>query len=165
MGTWKKIEKQIEKYARRTCSAAAGKVRDELYKTAQTVISDFYNHYDPKYYRRHYWNFEENSFTKYYDDHGGKSVIYGGIKLTPQSLKNIYEEKNTQEVFDSVFAGFHGVASMFYTPKKFSTIPPRMIPSPRQLLLDKQREIIENQDEYIAYGKSVASRECPMFIK
>lgn len=164
MATWTDIEKKLYKHARRACSAAAGKVRDELFEEATNAILDFYAHYAPEYYKRHYWNFKENSFIKYYSDHGGDSVIYGGIELTPQSLESIYQD-STQEVFDTVFAGFHGVAGMFYTPKSFSIIPPRMIPSPRQRLLNKQKAILKKKKYYQSYGRKVASREYPIFIK
>lgn len=158
--SWSEIETQLKKYANRTASAAAGKVRDDLYKEAQNVIAMFYSHYNPDYYKRHYWNFEDNSFRKYYSNKHS-SIFYGGIELTPQLMKDVYQD-NTQEVFDTVFAGFHGPAGMFVAPKTFSLIPPRMKPSPMQRLLDKRKKMIEKKDNYIAYGKKVAKREVPI---
>lgn len=169
--SWSDIEKRLVKHARRACSAAAGKARDDMYKEAKAVIAAFYKHYGPKngeplYYRRHYWNFEQNSFKKYYDDHVGLNdsviKIFGGIELTPQSLEPVYRD-STREVFDTVFAGFHGPAGMFYSPKTFSRIPPRMVPSPMDRLKKKRDEIIKHQNKYISFGKNVAKRECPIF--
>lgn len=155
--SWSDIESWAKKYACKIASAAAGKVRDDLFKEAQNVIAIFYNHYHPDYYKRHYWNFEKNSFRKYYSNKHS-SIFYGGIELTPQLMKDVYQD-DTQEVFDTVYAGFHGVAGMFYNPKTFSVIPPRMIPSPKQRLLDKQKEIRDKKDKYIAYGRKVAKTE------
>lgn len=161
--SWSEIEKIATKYANRVCSAAAGKIRDDLFKEAKSAILAFYQSYNPNYYHRHYKNFENNSFRKYYNNKHN-SVFYGGVELTPQNLDDVYQDKK-EEVFDTVFAGFHGPAGMFYTPKTFSLIPPRMIPSPRQLLLDKQKKILKQKGSYIAYGKKVAGRENSLFAK
>lgn len=164
MATWFEIEKQLYKHVRRACSAGAAKVRDELYEEAKTAILDFYVHYEPKYYKRYEWNFKKNSFKKSYSDHGGNSVIYGGIELTPQFLKDLYDDP-VQEVFETVFSGYHGIAGRYHVPSGISLIPPRMIPSPKQRLLDKKKKILKNQKHYIAYAKKVAARECPLFVK
>lgn len=176
--SWSNIEQELKKFARRTCTAAAGKARDDLYKEARTAILAFYKHYPhPKYYHRHEWNFkakedhgEGNSFRKFYDDR--HKVVYGGVELTPELLAPVYEAcrrnetaSGVQEVFDTVFAGFHGPAGMFYTPQTFSNIPPRMTPSPRQMLLNKRDEIVKNQKKYIAFGKKVAQKEYPIIGK
>ena len=158
--SWAQIENQLEKYAKRACSAAAGKARDDLFEEAQAAIADFYASYDPNYYHRHYWNFEKRSFRKYYSNKHS-TVFYGGIELTPQNMQDVYQD-NTQEVFDTVFSGFHGPAGMFETPKTFKLIPPRMVPSPLQRLLDKRRYILDHQKQYIAYGKKVAKRDVPI---
>lgn len=164
MATWSEIEKQLYKHVRRACSAGAAKVRDELYQEAKTAILEFYAHYEPRYYKRYEWNFKNNSFRKTYSDHSGNSVIYGGIELTPQSLKDLYKD-STQEVFDTVFSGFHGIAGRYHTPPGISLIPPRMVPSPKQRLLDKQKEIMKKKKYYQSYAKKVAARECPLFVK
>lgn len=161
--SWSEIETHLEKYAKRVLSAAAGKIRDDLYKEAETAIADFYASYDPIYYRRHYYNFEKNSFRKYYSNKHN-SIVYGGVELTPQSLDAIYQD-GVQEVFDTVFEGFHGPASMFYTPKTFSVIPPRMIPSPRQRLLNMRKRIIDSPEKYIEFGKKVARQENSLLKK
>lgn len=161
--SWSEIENMATKYAHRVCSATAGKIRDDLFKEAKSAILAFYQSYNPNYYHRHYYNFEKNSFRKYYSNKHN-TIFYGGVELTPQNLDSVYQD-NTQEVFDTVFEGFHGPAGMFYTPKTFSLIPPRMIPSPRQRLLNKQEEIMKKKGNYIAYGKRIARRENSMFVK
>lgn len=170
MATWSEMERQLEKYARRVCSAAVGKIRDDLYDEAKATIAAFYDSYrpspegEPWYYVRNYKNFEHNSFKKFYYDKGKDSTIYGGIELTPQSLKPVYED-TTQEVFDSVYAGFHGVASMFVSPKRFHIIPPRMVPTPMQRLRKKREWILKHPKSYEVYGKKIAKRQCPVNIK
>lgn len=158
--SWSEIEERLTKHANRACSAAAGKARDDLFKEAQTAIAAFYASYDPDYYHRHYWNFEKRSFKKYYSNKHNV-VFYGGVELTPQNMQSIYQD-SVQEVFDTVFAGFHGPAGMFVSPKTFSTIPPRMTPSPMQRLLKRREMILKNKSKYIAYGKKVAKRDIPI---
>ena len=161
--SWAEIETHLEKYAKRVLSAAAGKIRDDLYKEAETAIADFYASYDPIYYRRHYYNFEKNNFKKYYSNKHN-SLVYRRVELTPQSLDAIYQD-GVQEVFDTVFEGFHGPAGMFYTPKTFSVIPPRMIPSPRQRLLNMRKRIMDSPEKYIEFGKKVARQENSLLKK
>lgn len=164
MTKWADLEKQLRRHVRVACSAGAAKVRDELYEEATNAILDFYDHYEPKYYRRYEWNFKKNSFKKYYEDHGGDSDISGGVELTPQFLQDLYKD-STEEVFDTVFEGFHGIAGRYHVPSGISNIPPRMVPSPRQRLLDKQKKIMRNKNKYISYAKDVARKKCPIDIK
>ena len=175
------IEEYAEQYSKRVLSAAGAKIRDEMFKVAKTAIVQFYKSYpkngEPLYYHRYYKNFmaypgdikkNEKAFRKIYDNKHG-NIVYAGIELTPSLMDPVYGSRKrptpTQEVVDTVFAGFHGPAGMFYEPKTFSTIPPRMVPSPRQQLLDKRQEIIDHQGKYLSYGKRVAKRENPLFVK
>lgn len=177
--SWSDIEDYAEKYAKRVLSAAGGKIRDDLFKVAKSAISYFYNvsYPEPIYYHRYEKNFikypgdlnkNEKAFRKYFENPHG-NIIHAGVELTPGLMDSVYGSRRhptpTQEVVDTVFAGFHGPASMFYEPKTFSTIPPRMFPSPRQQLLDKKQEIIKHKSKYISYGKKVARRENPLFSK
>lgn len=171
------IEKFAEQYSKRVLSAAGAKIRDDLFKVAKAAIVAFYKHYDPLFYRRYEKNFlafpgdikrNEKAFRKLYDNKHG-NIVYAGVELTPGLMDSVYGSRKkrtpTQEVVDTVFAGFHGPAGMFYEPKSFSTIPPRMWPSPMQQLLDKRDDIISKKSKYIAYGKKVAKRENPLFAK
>lgn len=174
--SWSEIEELATKYAHRVCSAAAGKIRDDLFKETKSAIAAFYDSYRPKdgeplYYHRHYYNFlkypgkydrNEKAYRKYYDNKHN-DIYYGGVELTPELMDSVYGSRKhptpNQEVVDTVFAGFHGPAGMFYTPKTFHTIPPRMKNFPRQRLLNLKKKIIDKPDKYIAYGKKVAERE------
>lgn len=175
--SWSEIEKYANKYAKRVVSAAGAKIRDDMFKVAKAAIAQFYKSYDPDYYHRYYKNFlgypgnvnkNEKAYRKYFEDKHG-NVVYAGVELTPSLMDDVYGSRKhptpTQEVVDTVFAGFHGPAGMFYEPKSFSNIPPRMVPSPRQLLLNKRDEIYKKQGTYITYGKKIAKRENPLFAK
>ena len=144
--SWNDVEKELRQYCKKVLSNVAGQVRDELTLEAQYAIEDFYNDYNPLYYHRHYWNFYNNSFKKYYSNAHG-IIFRGGVELTPQEMSDIYQD-STNEVFDSVYAGFHGVSSMFVSPKSFS-VTPRMSPSPMERILDKRDYIIKNVDKYV----------------
>lgn len=184
--SWSEIEKYANKYAKRVVSAAGAKIRDDMFKVAKAAIAQFYKSYDPDYYHRYYKNFlrypgnvnkNEKAFRKYFEDKHG-NVVYAGVELTPSLMDSVYGSRKhptpTQEVVDTVFAGFHGPAGMFdvyeyndfqYQPQGIKNLPPRMVPSPRQLLLKKRDEIYEKQGSYITYGKKVARRENPLFAK
>lgn len=150
------IKKKVQEIGRIT----AGKIRDDLTEEAKIAIQAFYDDYSPKYYHRHYYNFKKNSFKKYYANPHNK-IYYGGVELTPEALDDLYQD-NTEQVFDSVYAGFHGVASMigegYYsigqTPQKFALVPRRMSPSPMQRLLDKRDYIEKNIQDYLDYAQS-----------
>ena len=162
------LEKKLNKYVQNVCRVAAGKIRDDLNEEAITAIAKFYTSYSPKHYKRHYYNFMDNSFQKYYANPHNK-IYYGGVKLTPELMDDIYQA-DTQQVFDTVYAGFHGPASMIgignshpdiYGVEKFYNhplgdytinVPARMWPSPMQRLLDKKNEIIYNIQDYIDYA-------------
>lgn len=144
--SWNDVKDEIRQYCKKVLSNVAGQIRDELTQEAQYAIEDFYNDYNPLYYHRHYWNFYNNSFKKYYSNPHGV-IFRGGVELTPQDMSDIYQDP-IQEVFDSVYAGFHGVSSMFVSPKSFS-ITPCMSPSPMKRLLDKRDQIIADIDDYV----------------
>ena len=163
------LENHIKKYTKDVMRVTAGKIRDDLTEEAFTSIVKFYTSYSPKYYHRHYYNFMENSFKKYYANPHSK-IYYGGVELTPEAMDNIYQD-STEEVFESVYAGFHGPASMIgggyatnlgIEPRFFHqssgkytyNIPERMKPSPIESLYIKQNEIENNIQDYIDYAQS-----------
>lgn len=131
------------------CRIVAGRMRDELTKEAALAIETFYADYKPKYYNRHYRNFRKNSYTKYYSKSG--KWYYGGVRLTPEAMQDIYRSATPQEVFDTVYAGFHGAASAIdfgYDARPEASVP-RMWPSPRQMLLNKRDELFKHRQQYI----------------
>lgn len=152
---WADVKKDLKKYSSKVLSSAAGKVRDDLTEEAFNAIAYFYSSWTPTYYHRHYFNFMERSFEKYYSNPHGTRYS-GGVKLTPKKMSDIYQDP-TQEVFDSVYAGFHGVSSMFTNPDTFS-VTPVMSPSPMERILSKREQIRKNTKEYIEYGKKQANK-------
>lgn len=144
------LPEELIEYSKKVCAKTAQLIADEMKETAQFAITEFYNNYTPKYYRRHNdrepYNFPKLSYQRVYDNRHSKKFI-GGIELTPERMKDIYQD-STQEVFDSVYAGFHGVSSMFVSPKSFS-VTPVMTPSPMMIIREKHEKIKNNLDEYL----------------
>lgn len=152
--SWNDVKKDLKKYIGNVLSGAAGRIRDDLTEEAFNSIVQFYTSYTPVSYHRHYYNFMEKSFEKYYSNPHGK-IYRGGVRLTPEMMDDIYQD-STQEVFDSVYAGFHGVSSMFETPKSF-TVTPVMSPSPMEKVLERRDYIAMHIDDYIQAGVSKAN--------
>lgn len=130
----------LEKYVQDVCRRTAGLIRDDLTETAGRAVSTFYADYKPHVYKRHYYNFENNSYQKYYANNHGK-VYYGGVEITPQNLESLYVDP-TYEVSDLFWNGFHG------SPIGKNDIP-RMSPSPMDILEERQDYIIDNIQSYI----------------
>lgn len=142
------LEQDLRKYANAVARNAASAVADELMTEADNVIQEFYADYTPQYYQRHFYNFENNSYLRYYSN-PHNTIFRGGVELTPDALDNIYNYPGSG-VFASVYAGYHGLP-LGSTPVMF--------PSPMNRLYMKQEEIIKNIDQYIDAAKSMASRE------
>ena len=152
--SWAGVEADLKKYCQDVLASAASKISYELTKETQSAIEAFYNDYNPIYYRRHYYNFYNKSFRRYYINSHGKS-FRGGVEFTPELMDDLYQD-NTQEVFDTVYAGFHGPAGMFEASNSF-TIIRRMTPSPMERIRAKREEIKSNIQTYIDYGRKQAS--------
>ncbi len=153
----KDLENEIMNYAKAVARKTAGMIRDELTEIAKDAIDAFYSDYDPKFYRRHFYNFKEKSFRKYYSNPHNK-VYTGGVELTPNLLDEIYSD-DADEVFDSVYAGFHGPVGYSVNDIKGQRHPRRMYPSPMDLILDKREEIIDNIDKYVNKAQKLVSKE------
>jgi len=147
------LDEQIKNYVNSVASKTAGIIADDLTDEASSSISDFYNDYEPKYYRRHYYNLKENGFRRYYRN-PHNTIFYGGVELTPEKMDDLYNAP-PEQVFNTVMDGFHGVASMISSGNadmgfvRQTTFVPRMIPSPMDMLLDKRQYIEKNIDKYI----------------
>lgn len=149
-----KLPISLKIYAQNVTAKAAQLIADDMRESARYAIDEFYNDYSPKYYHRHYFNFKENSYKRYYKNQHNK-IFIGGIEFTPERMKDIYQDP-TQEVFDTVYAGFHGVSSMFISPNSF-TVTPRMNPSPIQIIKKKRDNITHNIDKYINKAQKFVS--------
>lgn len=155
------LKEYLEKYSKEIGRITAAGIRDELTETAFYAIVQFYEDYSPKSYQRHYYNFLEKSFRKYYSNAHG-NIFRGGVEFTPQLMDDIYQSSKsytsaqvTEQVFDTVYAGFHGVAStQIYAGDAPRYIPPVMKPSPMELVVTKRDEIEANLDKYIQKAQS-----------
>ena len=140
------IRNDMEKYKNTLGRSLAGQFRDELTLAATNAMGAFYGDYTPKRYKRHYYNFMENAFRKYYSN-PHNTIFRGGVELTPGALDDIYGEE-VEIVFDDVFEfGFHG-------PSEFA--PARMDRPPLRRVYDKQEEIYKNPKKYIDKAKKAA---------
>lgn len=162
--SWDDVERDLKKYFGNLLAGAAGKIRDDLTQEAFNSMASFYTDWAPRYYKRHYYNFMENSFKKYYSNPHG-TIYRGGVKLTPENMDNIYQKRKdmspqeaTYEVFETVYHGFHGMASMFVSPHSFK-VTPVMVPSPLERIKAKRDYIADHLDEYIEYGRKRARKK------
>lgn len=139
------LPKEIVEYAQKVCAKTASLIADEMSKTAKYAIDAFYNDYTPNYYKRHYYNFSKNSYKRFYQNRHGKKFV-GGIELTPENMDDIYKYP-TESVYHFVYDyGYHGLPL---------NNTPVMSPTPMEILLDKQKEIINNLDKYINKAQEI----------
>lgn len=132
------LPKEIVEYAQKVCAKTASLIADEMSKTAKYAIDAFYNDYTPSYYKRHYYNFNKNSYKRFYQNRHGKKFV-GGIELTPENMDDIYKYP-TEAVYHFVYDyGYHGLPL---------NNTPVMSPTPMEILLDKKEEIVNNLDRY-----------------
>lgn len=145
----KQLYDDLNKYGKNFCVGMATKVRDTLTTSAAIAIESFYQDYTPKYYKRHYYNFRENSFRKYYENKHGR-IIRGGVELSPERMDHIYRD-STEEVFDMVYAGYHGVASGFNEPYTFTPVHV-MNPTPLEIIENSRNNILTHINQFEKYG-------------
>lgn len=120
------LKEDLQKVLTSACVGFATSARDDITEAAKQAIEDFYDDYDPVKYRRHYYNFRENSFEKYYKNPHGQ-IVRGGVIFTPNSLDDIYK-LDAPSVFSLVIEqGAHGGTGL----DKF---PPPLSPPPLQIV-------------------------------
>lgn len=155
-----KLKEDLKTYATAACVGLAAKTRDIMYEEAKTAIAMFYASYDPVRYKRHYTNFENNSFQKYYSN-PHNSIVRGGVELTPDNLDDIYKI-DANYIFKLVYTGHHGNAGAF--PQSISNMPP-VTEAPLQMLLDMRSAIVNNIGNYKGYAMDAASKKSYSVIK
>lgn len=143
------LQKELSDYTTKFCKNIATIVRDELTNTTMNAIAYFYTSWTPKTYERHYYNFMDYSFKKYYAN-PHNSIIRGGVELTPYRMKNIYEDP-VSEVFDLVYHGFHGASAAI------NGNSPIMKPHPLDRIINYRDAIVKNISLYEIYGYKNAS--------
>lgn len=146
----------LKKYGEQFCVGMATKARDMLTTSAEIAIEMFYQDYTPIYYQRHYYNFREKSFKKFYENKHGH-IVRGGVELSSDSMDDIYQDSKN-EVFDMVYAGYHGVASGFNEPYSFTPVHV-MRPSPLELIEESRDNYINHIDMYSIYGYKKAAQK------
>ena len=151
------IRNKIQKYGEKVAADVAHTIENELEESTLYAIAAFYSSYTPNTYERHYFNFMDRSFMRYYHHSSGSNRFYGGVVFTPGAMADIYQD-DTREVFETVvMEGFHGPAGMIgmgYAgvgeyPYAFDRIPPRMYPTPYQLVCKDRDKIASNIQTYI----------------
>lgn len=144
------LEKDLRRYANNVCRYAASEIADEMTEKALLSIAAFYSDYSPSKYQRHYYNFMNNSFRRYYSNPHNK-IYRGGIELTPDAMDAIYQHP-IDEVYGSVIeSGSHG-------PELYTTVPP-MKKSPLQMMYEDRDEIEKNINTYINRAKLKAKND------
>lgn len=155
---WKDLEADLIKYSKHQCARAASLIANEMTETALYAIARFYSSYTPVYYKRHYYNFMDKSFRRYYRNQSHANNFQGGVEMSPDFMDEIYQDP-VNEVFDMVYAGYHGVASGFAEPESFARIPTIMRPSPMELIFSKLDDIEDNLDEFLNKGAEYAAAQ------
>lgn len=154
--------KKIRTYSNLIVKGVATDIRDDLTNTAADALIKFYEDYpNPKVYKRH-WDIHNfinkgnrlsvNSFKKYYVHY---SNIYNvGVLLSPYADSKQYKKPmipvyngTIDEVFYSVYHGFHGLSEGRYVMVK------PMRPSPLEIIEDRRKYLINNIDNYIEFYK------------
>ena len=150
---------QLEKYCRNVCRITAGQIRDELTEEAMYSIAAFYSDYSPIKYKRHYYNFMDRSYKKYYSN-AHNTIYRGGVEFTPDSMADIYTKYpvhsySPAEVFSSVVeSGIHGPELLYRTDGSVveNVLAPLMDESPMEMVLKKKDEILAKLKERGALG-------------
>lgn len=147
---FKGLEKTIEQIAVDKLSGAAKKIADELTKFSEHAILGFYDHYQPIKYKRQ--GGLSQSYSRVYKNAHG-NIFYGGVDLHPGGGSYFGWSGGRRVSVDSewpsalaIFNGMHGNVEAFSND---ASIPPRMSPSPFELIEKKRDEILNNIDMYI----------------
>lgn len=147
---WNTIEADLRKYANSVCRNAASEIADELTESALFAMGAFYSDYSPEKYSRHYYNFMNRSFRRYYSNPHNK-IFRGGVEYTPSLMSSIYSDPVENVFIDVVGMGSHG-------PYDFTKVSP-MNKSPMQMVVEDRDNIVKNIDLYISKAKDKAQKE------
>ena len=146
------LKTDLNSFAVEVSKQLAKQVRQEMLEAAQTAIIKFYTSWSPEKYKRHYYNFMENSFRGYYKNPHNQ-IIRGGVELTPYLMDDIYKGSSkykeaggdiTEYVFNLVYSGYHGNIPML---GKGGYVV-RTEPTPLEIIIKKRNYIVENIKTY-----------------
>lgn len=162
------LAKELENYSIEVAKNLAIKSREILYKSADSAIRSFYEHYSPIYYERHTpisYNIRK-SFKKYYKKMH-EHHFSGGIEISPDWMDDIYRA-DKDYIFNLIYAGYHGNIPMIPWEQEGTVpyIPPVMKPSPLELILNAKDIMIRNMN-YLANktASEVRAKNNYQFIK
>lgn len=107
---WDECSTFLETFATTFCKNAA----DELTKTAEYAISEFYNDYEPSWYDRTY-ELKNNSYKRYYKNNGRRA--WGGVYIGDKYMTPYYKNNNNEQIIRDPFlvtstaweSGLHGI--------------------------------------------------------
>lgn len=150
------FKKRTEEYCRNVCRTVAGRIRDELTEETMYSIAAFYTDYSPSKYHRHYYNFMDKSYKKYYSN-AHNNIYRGGVEFTPDAMDDIYTKYpvhsySPAEVFSSVVeSGIHGPELLYKSDGSVlkNVLAPQMDESPMEMVMKKKDKILDNINEYI----------------
>lgn len=102
----KELKEDIEKMFKAGCSAYCEKAADELTETAKVAIKQFYDDYEPKYYKRTE-NLLKNSYKRYYKNHGRR--FEGGVYIGAKNMNPYKEGISPEYIVEAGWSGWHGL--------------------------------------------------------
>lgn len=147
------LQNELRRFTSDICSQLAQETSEELYKTAQEVMADFYNDYTPQKYKRTYGHllktqkrYYNNSRSKYY--HGGVMLVPSPARYYRNFNKPIPEsgaDFTKMNLLDMVYNGWHGMIENFN-----QTPIPLMKPSPMDILNKKRLSLV---NDYVSGSK------------
>lgn len=143
------IKQLLEDMLKERAANAAQKIADDLTKEAKLAIEFFYDSYNPIKYSRQ--GGLRGTYKRYYKNPHGQ-IYHGGVELMPGTGN--YKSSLTGEPMGAdfvsalaVFNGMHGNVEAF--PFAVKTIPPRMSPSPYEIVEKKRQFILMNIYNYV----------------
>lgn len=144
------MEEQKKEFIKKV-ACVAKKIADELEEEAETVIEKFYAHYPkPVRYRRQHALFHTH---KRYYKNPHNTIFHVGVELFPSD--GVYTGHRNGQIVEvepdwpsalAIFNGMHGNVEEF--PHAISNVPPRMSPTPWELLEIKKLRIMDNIQSY-----------------
>lgn len=130
---------ELKNYRRHMSREIAKEIRDTLMKEADEAFDEFYNSYQPRYYKRHVFDsYPYHNIGRTYKPFYKRSTISrGGIEIFYDDMEEIYQQQ-ADKVADTMWAGFHG------PPIGHNASTPRMWPSPIERIKNKRDELSNN---------------------
>ena len=132
----KGVREEVKEYLRTYAYEFCGWAAQELTKTAEYAIEEFYKDYTPTFYDR--TENIRNSIRLYFHDNGRR--VYGGVRISDKEMEPYYQypkkelfERDPFLVLESVWeGGWHGIYGMHTEG--------RMDPAPIEIVREKMND-------------------------